>query len=203
MNHFTSAFRKLVCIAALTLSSTGFAMEVAGVKLDEIVHVAGQDLKLNGAGIRYKIIFQVYVIGLYLPERKSHAPDVIATPGARRLVIVPSRDISSEEFGRAFLAGINQNIDRAEKTKIIMQLMRFGEIFASIPELKKGDVLTTDWVPGIGTIIHHNGKKVADPLPDIAFYNALLKIWLGDKPADAKLKRAMLGERPEDQPRNY
>lgn len=203
MNLCARVFRKLVWIAALTLSGTGFAMEVAGVKLDEGMHVAGQELKLNGAGIRYKAIFKVYVAALYLPERKLQPADVMTSPGARRVVIVPLRDISSEEFGRAFLAGINQNIDRTEKTKIINQLLKFGEMFASIPELKKGDILTTDWVPGTGTVIHHNGKKIVDPLPDILFYNSLLKIWLGDKPADTRLKRAMLGEKPEENPRNY
>ena len=40
-----------------------------------------------------------------------------------------------------------------------------------------------------------NGKSVSEPLPDLAFYNALLKIWLGDKPADTSLKPALLGEK--------
>jgi hypothetical protein len=123
---------------------------------------------------------------------------VLASPGSRRIHIVMLRDLSSEEFGRAFLAGIHQNIDKAEKTRIVSQLLRFGEIFAAVPELKKGDVLTTDWVPGAGTVMQINGKRIADPLPDIAFYNALLKIWLGDKPVDPKLKQVMLGEKAEE-----
>ena len=45
------------------------------------------------------------------------------------------------------------------------------------------------------TIMHVNGKKVSDELPDIGFYNALLKTWLGDKPVDAQLKPLMLGEK--------
>ena len=82
-----------------------------------------------------------------------------------------------------------------------MQLQKFGEVFASVPELKKGDVLTVDWLPGSGTIIHINGKKVSDVLPDIAFYNAILKIWLGDNPADSRLKPLLLGEKPEENSR--
>lgn len=184
--------------AALSIAVSAGAAEVAGVKLDEVTRVANQDLKLNGAGIRYKAIFKVYVAGLYLPEKKATVADVLASPGARRVTIVMLRDISNEELGRGFMSGIQQNTDRAEKAKLIMQLQKFGEIFASIPELKKGDVLTTDWIPGAGTVIHVNGKKVSDSLPDIAFYNAILRIWLGDKPVDTKLKPAMLGEKPEE-----
>lgn len=198
--NMTIQFHRAFCalsLACLSLSSAK-AMEVGGVKLDDTIRVANQELRLNGAGMRYKAIFKVYVAGLYLAEKKTSVADVLAAPGARRVTIVPMRDLSSEEFGRAFMSGIQKNSDKAEKSKLIMQLQKFGEVFASVPELKKGDVLTVDWIPGSGTIIHINGKKVSDVLPDIAFYNAILKIWLGDNPADARLKPLMLGERPEE-----
>lgn len=191
--------RTLISVgAALSVALSAGAAEVAGVKLDEVTRVANQDLKLNGAGIRYKAIFKVYVAGLYLTEKKSTVPEVLAAAGPRRVTLVMLRDVGNEELGRGFMSGIQQNSDRTEKSKLIMQLQKFGEVFASIPELKKGDVLTTDWIPGSGTVVHLNGKKVSDVLPDIAFYNAILKIWLGDKPVDTRLKPAMLGEKPEE-----
>jgi hypothetical protein len=51
-----------------------------------------------------------------------------------------------------------------------------------------------DWIPGTGTQAELNGKKVGEAVPDLAFYNAVLRIWIGDKPADSSLKPAMLGE---------
>lgn len=188
-------------VAALSIVFSAGAAEVAGVKLDDVTRVANQELKLNGAGIRYKAIFKVYVAGLYLTEKKSTVQDVLAAPGPRRVTLVMLRDVGNEELGRGFMSGIQQNSDRNEKAKLIMQLQKFGEIFASIPELKKGDVLTTDWIPGSGTVIHVNGKKVSDVLPDLSFYNAILKIWLGEKPVDTRLKPLMLGEKP-DEPRS-
>lgn len=193
--------RRVLCLmgaaAALGVAFPASSAEVAGVKLDDTIRVANQELKLNGAGIRYKAIFKVYVAGLYLAERKSTVPDVLTAPGAKRVTIVMLRDVGNEEFGRGFMSGIQQNSDRTEKVKLITQLQRFGEIFASIPELKKGDVLTVDWLPGAGTSVQLNGKKVSDVLPDQAFYNALLKIWIGDKPVDTKLRPALLGEKEE------
>ncbi len=197
---------RVLALAATLLGLAGTApagaAEVAGVKLEDNVRVANQDLRLNGAGIRYKAIFKVYVAALYLAQPKTSVADVLAAPGARRVTIVMLRDISNEEFGRGFMSGIQQNIDRAEKVKYVLQLQKFGEIFASVPELKKGDVLTVDWVPSSGTLIHLNGKKVADSLPDLGFYNTILRIWLGEKPIDEQLKQLMLGGRPDEGPRS-
>jgi hypothetical protein len=67
-------------------------------------------------------------------------------------------------------------------------------MFAAFPGLKKGDVLTVDWT-GNGTQCALNGKPIGPLLPDLAFYNAILRIWLGDKPVDSALKPALLGEK--------
>lgn len=185
------------CSLALGLVMQAQATEVAGVKLEDSIQLANTELKLNGAGIRYKAIFKVYVAGLYLKEKKTTVPDVLAVPGPRRVTIVMLRDLSNEDFGRGFMQGIQQNTDKAEKAKLTSQFLRFGELFASVPELKKGDVMTNDWIPGVGTVLTLNGKKLGEPYPDLAFYNALLRIWLGDSPVDKGLKKAMLAE-PDD-----
>lgn len=192
---------RLVALAALlgglALAPAAQAMEVAGVRLDDSAQVANQELKLNGAGVRFKVIFKVYAAGLYLADKKTTLPDVLAAPGARRVTLVMMRDLSNEEFGQSFMAGIKKNSTLQERGKFINQMMQFGEMFASIPELKKGDVITTDWIPGAGTVSTYNGRKISGPLPDIGFYNALLKIWIGDHPADAQLKLNLLGEKFE------
>lgn len=191
--RLSRGLRVSIAAAAFLIGAPAFAAEVSGVKLDEVVRVANQDLKLNGAGIRYRAIFKVYVAALYVADKKKSVSEILALPGAKRVTIVMLRDVGNEELGRGFMNGIQQNSDRAETAKIIPQLQTFGEIFASIPELKKGDVLTTDWIPGTGTLVHLNGNKIADAIPDVVFYNALLRIWLGNKPVDSGLKTSLLG----------
>ncbi len=192
---------QLALAASLVLAQPAWALDVAGVKVDETVKVGNTELKLNGAGIRYKSFFKVYVAALYLQEPKTSVNDVLNAAGPRRLVLSMLRDVSSEAFGQSFMDGLNRNSSKVEKSKIIMQMQRFGEMFAAIPELKKGDVVAIEWQPGSSSsVCYHNGKKVGDPFPDVAFFNALLKIWLGDSPADAALKRHMLGEKGNDQP---
>ena len=136
------------------------AVEVSGIKFDDTARVANQELKLNGAGVRYKAIFKVYAAGLYLADKKTTVPDILAAPGAKRMQLVMLRDVGNEEFGRSFMEGIQKNSEKAERAKLINQLLKFGELFASIPELKKGDILTTDWIPGSGTQLQLNGKKI-------------------------------------------
>jgi hypothetical protein len=180
-------------VAALFTAPAASAVDIAGYKFDDTAKVAGQDLKLNGAGIRYKIILKVYAAGLYLPEKKTTVPDILAEPGAKRVTLIMLRDVGSDTFGQAFMDGIKKNSDVNERSKIVSQMLSFGNLFGSIPELKKGDIVTTDWVPGTGTMIAVNGKKIIEPIPDVLFYNALLKIWLGANPVDSQLKTAMLG----------
>ena len=183
-----------VAIAALLAGSAAAAVTVGGFPYEEASRAGSQDLKLNGAGVRYKLIFPVYSAGLYLNERKRTPAEIYATPGAKRMRLVMQRTVNAEEFGQAFLAGIQQNSDKAERARLIEPLAKFGQLFAAVPELKKGDTIAIDFVPGQGTVILINGRQAAEAIADPAFYTMLLKIWLGDRPADARLKSALLGE---------
>ena len=178
---------------ACSLALPAVAAEINGVKFADTVKVGGSDLKLNGLGMRTKVVFKVYAAGLYLTEKKTTPADILAVQGPRRVTLVMMRDLTSDDFGQAFMTGLNNNLSQAEKTKIVSQISKFGEMFASIESLKKGDVLNIDWIPATGTQTELNGKKVGETVPDVAFYNAILRIWIGDKPADNSLKPALLG----------
>jgi len=168
------------------------AAEVAGVKFPDTAKVGGKELQLNGLGVRTKFIVKVYAAGLYLQQKESTVEDVLKADGPRRMQLIMMRDISSDDFGNAFMTGLNNNVDKNDKSKIVTQISKFGEMFAQIEGLKKGDVLDLDWVPGTGTQCYLNNKKIGDVTPDVIFYNSILKIWLGDKPADSSLKPKLL-----------
>jgi hypothetical protein len=194
IKHFS--FKALLATAILACSfSQAGAAEIGGIKFDDTTKVAGKDLKLNGVGLRTRFGFKVYAAGLYLTEKKSKPADIVALDGPRRVTLVMMREISSEDFGEAFMAGLNANSDKAEKTKILPQIGQFGAMFQLFPSLKKGDVLHLDWIPGSGTQCELNGKKVGEVAPDLAFFNAVLKIWIGEKPVDSGLKPGLLGEK--------
>lgn len=190
-----SKIKSVIALAFLfaAFAQPVMAVDVDGVKMDDTTRVANKVLKLNGAGMRVKAIFKVYAAGLYLSDKKTSVADVLALDGPKRMILVMQREVSSEDFGQSFMTGLNDNSDKAEKSKIINQTVKFGEMFASLPGLKKGDVLYLDWVPGSGTVSSLNGKQMGETIPDVAFYNAVLRLWLGNKPVDSSLKPMLLG----------
>lgn len=193
MKKNTLARFAATCVLALGLTGLAQAVEVAGVKIDDTVKVAGKDLKLNGAGVRTRVVVKVYTMGLYLTEKKTSTAAVLETAGPRRIALTMLRDVTGDELGQAFMAGITANTDKTERSKFVNQLAQFGDAFVSIPLAKKGDTITVDWVPEKGTVVFFNGKQNGETMQDQGFYNALLKIWLGDKPVDSTLKPALLG----------
>ena len=78
---------------------------------------------------------------------------------------------------------------------MVGQTSKFGEMFADMGNVKKGDVITLDWVPGKGTVTSVNGKQIGEVLPDIAFNQSVMRIWLGEHPPQANIKPALLGEK--------
>jgi hypothetical protein len=61
----------------------------------------------------------------------------------------------------------------------------------AIPDFTKGDVLDLTWVPDVGTLVRGQGGTMTIPGKDFA--DALLAVWLGQKPVEAALKRELLG----------
>jgi hypothetical protein len=196
LNRIRSTLIFACVVSSLTCAS--FAAEVAGVKLPETERLANQELKLNGAGIRYKYgVAKVYVAALYLPEKKGTTAEVLALPGPKRMTLVLLRDVSSNDLAQAFMDGIQKNSPREERNKVIMPLLKFGEGFASVPEFKKGDLVMGDWIPGTGGIFQVNGRKLGETINDALFYKIFMKIWLGDHAVEPKLKSALLGHKEE------
>lgn len=193
-----NGFKGLLAAAVIAgaFGQPAVAAEVAGIKYADTLKVGGKELQLNGLGTRNKLMFKVYAAGLYLQDKKSTVEEVFAAEGPRRIRLVMMREFTSEAFGDAFMSGINNNLESKEKTKIVTQLSTFGEMFAAIPGLKKGDVLDLDWIPGTGTVCVLNGKQVGETVQDVNFYNAIMKIWLGNKPADVSLKPKLLAPAP-------
>ena len=180
-----------LCIAVSMTAAN--AAEVAGVRFPDTANVGGKELKLNGLGLRTKFFIKVYAAGLYLQEKSKNPVEIQKMDGPRRVQLVMMRELSSDDFGKAFMDGLNANSTEQERSALAGQTMQMGKIFSTVPGLKKGDVLFLDWIPGTGTVTSLNGRKIGETIPDVAFYNALLRIWVGNNPADANLKPALLG----------
>jgi hypothetical protein len=187
----------IAAAAAFSLYRSAGAIVVSDVKVDDELTLANQKLVLNGAGIRKRFGFSVYVCGLYLSDHRHSTAEVLALPGAKKLAVTMLREISSDDLGDALLSGLRKNSTPEQTQRVGAQLVALGQLFGSIPRLKKGDTFSLDYVPETGTTIILNGKPALAPLPDKVFFDALLRIWLGDNPADGDLKPLLLGQKAE------
>ncbi len=171
-------------------------VDLAGAKFEPQVQVAGKTMGLNGAGIRYKAVFKVYAIGMYLPAKAATAKAAIEQPGPKRVHVVMLRDVNGAELGKNFAHHFEDNAAREDFTTSINQIFRFGELFATRKMLKAGESFTLDWVPGTGTVVSINGVPQGEPYSGFGFYSGMMKLWIGDRDS-ASVRAALLGTAPE------
>jgi len=179
-----------VALFAVCFGVSALAAEVGGVKLDDKVAVGGQDLVLNGAGIRTRVMFKVYVASLYLPAKAADLSAVLAK-APRRIQMNLLRTLSPDQLVDALNDGLKDNNSEAELAAVKAQTDQLMAIMRSLPEIKEGNVVALDFVDG-ATVVGFNGGSRGS-IPGDAFSRALTRIWLGDKPVQSDLKKAMLG----------
>jgi len=184
--------RLMAAMLAFVAFTAGGA-EVAGVKIDDKTRVGGADLALNGAGLRKRVFFQVYAIGLYLPQKSSTPAAILEQPGPKRVAIHMLRDVGADDFTAALADGIRANHSEAEAKALELRIKELAAIMAELKEAKKGMAIALDWQPPGGTVMVVNGAARGKPIQGEDFYRALLRIWIGDKPVQDDLKKALLG----------
>ncbi|MDD4927532.1 MAG: chalcone isomerase family protein [Methylotenera sp.] len=180
-------------ISVLSCGTWAASQDIHGVKVEDSTTLAGTTLQLNGAGTRYKVIFKVYVAGLYLAQKATTQSEVVKQSGPKRLSVTMLRDIDAAELGKLLTRGIEDNMGTAAMSTLVPGLVRMGEMFAAQKKMAAGDTFIIDWIPGQGTVITVKGVVQGEPFKEPEFFAALMSIWLGQAPADQKLKEALLG----------
>ena len=181
----------LALLSALSLQAQA-AVEVRGVKFADTTTVAGQPLQLNGAGVRVKVIVDVYAAGLYVGKRDASPQIVLSQPGAKSMQIVLLRDLTGEDFADAMIKGFLKNNSDAEVARFQGRLDELRKTMVSFGTVKKGTAIQLNLVPGAGIRTLVDGAQKGSDIQGDDFYAALLKIWLGNKPVDDDLKTGLL-----------
>lgn len=196
MTHRLNPLTSFAAAAVLALSASTLCAqpaELEGVKLAPTVQVASAPLVLNGAGLRTRAIFKVYVAALYGPQKATDAAALLAQKGPRRMAITMLRSADAETFAGALNDGMRDNHTEAQLAALKPQTDAFMGTLKQTGEVKKGDVIHLDFDPATGTQVSINGQAKGAAIAGADFYTAVLRIWLGEKPADAGLKKGLLG----------
>jgi hypothetical protein len=185
--------KKLLLIFLLCVASQSYARDIAGVHLDDKIQLDTHQLVLNGAGLRVKFFVRVYVAALYLGEKMQTDKAVLEGTGANRIALHMVRDVSGKLFSNGLNTSILLNHSDAEMVALEKKLDRLMKFISTIPELKTGEIINLDYIPGLGTKIVINGVEKG-VIEGLDFNRALLKIWLGKKAVQTSLKKELLGE---------
>ena len=186
-------------VIILALSANAFAGELEGVQLDERVQVDGQALELNGMALRTRMFFKVYVAGLYLPRKVSNAERAIEDAGAKRIVLVMLRDASADQFCESVELGMDANNTDEDMERVKPQTEALFAKIRAIGEARKGARIVLDYSPSRdATTLYFDAASQGEPMPGRAFFRALLRIWLGERPAQLEVKRMLLGQSEDE-----
>lgn len=180
----------IVLVVVALLSTALFGADIGGVQVDDKTSVGGHDLVLNGGGVRKRIVFDVYVATLYLPQKAADLAAVLAQ-GPRRIRVDMLRTLSVDALIEALNDGLEANNSAAAMAAIQPAVSQMDSIMKAFGQVKEKDVVTLDFHDG-STQVGLNGE-VRGAIPGEAFNQALTRIWLGDKPVQADLKKALLG----------
>ena len=170
------------------LSAAEAEVTLKGVSMPAAMQLEGKKLELNGMGLRTKVVFKVYVAGLYLEKTSSDGLEIAASEQVKRMELVFLRGVDGADVAKAIADGFVNNAG-PELPALKDRIAKFEKL---IPDVKKGDKLLFLYRPGAGLELQANGKP-AGSIEGKDFADALFRVWLGPKPSDKALKNGLLG----------
>lgn len=188
---------RAACTLALAAASAAFvAPALAATAFEPTQTVQGTPLVLQGSGTRYRAVFKVYDMAVYLPHKVRTAEELLATTGPVRLAFVAQRDIPGTDLGLTFIKGLSNNATQDQVRRHTPSSNRLVEIFSGRSKLSAGDTFAMEFVPGKGTTFFIQGQPQGAPVGDAEYFGMVLRIWFGQSPVDAQLKDALLASGP-------
>ncbi|MBV2091893.1 MAG: chalcone isomerase family protein [Candidatus Thiodiazotropha sp. (ex Ctena orbiculata)] len=184
--------RLLLLCWLVSLFSNVAAKEVAGINLDETMTRAddGVTLELNGAGVREKFFFDIYVAALYLQKKSNQASVILSNDAAARVEMrMLYSEVKQEKFVQGWNDGFRANLDEPQFKQLVERLNQFNGWFETLTE---GEMIELDYFPEKGTRVKIKGVEKG-VIPGGDFFQALLGVWLGEKPVTKSLKEDLLG----------
>jgi len=172
----------------LLLPALAAASEVAGVRVPETVTAGGKTLKRNGAGLRKKLFFKVYVAGLYVESPSKDAASILSATEVKSMHLYILRSLHGSQITDA----ISEGFERNSKEQIPKLKARLDKLGTMIPDVAAGDEIALTWIPDKGTEVTVRGTD-RGVIEGRDFADALFAVWLGPNPVQDDLKKALLG----------
>lgn len=189
----------LAGIASLGATAVGIApahaqvKEVEGFRFDSSLRLGGADLVLNGVGVRKRFFVPVYVAALYVPQRSADPEVLLNQRGPRRMSMRFVREVEAELFMNSLDVGMRKHYTPEQLAAWQDQWRTLTAVIGNIVLARRADHVTWDYTPDGGARVMQNSVPIVPTMRGEDFYNAVLRVWLGPQPADAELKKGLLG----------
>jgi len=188
MTGFFLSFLVTGIVSAATLSEVTFP---------DKIHVVGQNLVLNGLGMRRKLIFDVYVAALYLKQKQKDPNAILSSSDPKKLVLEFVRDVDYEKMNDAWDEAYEKNTSSDQKPQLKPLLDELKSLMKSMDEAKEGDLMAFTFTQTSTKVeVVRKGTSKAELEKEFKskdFGKMLLTIWLGQEPPNESLKEGILG----------
>lgn len=178
-------------LLSLLLSFTASAQTtVGGVQVESQLDVESHSLQHYGSGIRSKFFFKLYVGSLYAEQPGLNATQLLS--GEHNVAVsldIISNKITSERMRDT----IEEGFEKASAGNMAPLRERLDSFVAVFDEkIEIGDQFLM-FANDQGQLLAYKNQQLLTTVEGADFAQTLFAIWLGEQPADDKLKSKMLG----------
>jgi hypothetical protein len=184
--------RKPLWLVSLLLAATAGAAQdktCLDIVFPGRAQVGGNDLELNGVGVRKATFLKinVYVAALYVVQPLHDPKALIESDTPQQLVLHFVRSVGVEDLRKAF----NEGFERGGASSASLT-GRIAKLNTWMSDMKRGQRLTFVRLPHSVVQVSVNGVPKGT-IEGEDFSRALMSLWLGPTPPNPELKSGLLG----------
>lgn len=150
----------------------------------------GTPLNLVGIGIYKELRNDIYIGALFASYPGAKADELLGEEVGKRMSIRFVGDYTNRKIARHWKERLAMNNARDEWQPLTREIKNFANIFKR--NLKPGDEINIDYLPGTGTQVYLNGTLFT-LIDKPKFIDLLLNVWLGANPPTKAFKENIRG----------
>ena len=183
----------LICAGSVLVLGSGSAQaaRLEGQSFDNTTALAGRTLRLNGVGLRGVAWIKAFVAGLYLTAPSKDGNQILSMPGPKRLRLKIMLEAPSRELSKSLQSRASKEPD-AVRQAMGARVKALSALIGGLDKVRPGDVLDLDYLPDVGVQLRYNDQNVGQPVEGEDLYRVVLKIFVGDRPVDKRMKEGLL-----------
>jgi hypothetical protein len=183
---------------AAPLAAQEFAEPKSGTKFS----VKADGMTLLGAGLRTKTFLKVkvYAIGLYVADGALSGP--LAAHRGQTASPAFYQALVQGDFSKQVTLKFLRDLDASQIQEAMREALpgadkaRVDTFVGYFPAITSGQECVIRWAPG-GTLETVMAGAAKPPIADKAFATAVFAIWLGDRPVQEEVKKALVSRAAE------